>query len=124
MNQEDLSFFKRLIIDEIHRISEDIENLEDRSKKDGAEKFDHRSTYSIHMADHGTDAIEREKSLMFAQRGTNYLDNLTEAIQRIDSRTYGFCFKCGEKINPSRLEALLTATQCIDCIEKSDNTLL
>ena len=124
MNQKDLSFFKRLIIDEIRNISEDIENLEDRSRNDGAEKFDHRSTYSIHMADHGTDAIGRENSLMFAQRGTDYLGNLTEAIHRIDSGTYGFCFRCGEKISRSRLEAVLTATLCINCVGKSDKTLI
>ena len=29
---------------------------------------------TLHTADHGTDAMEREKSLLLAQRGGDYLD--------------------------------------------------
>ena len=53
-----------------------------------------RSTYSLHMADHGTDAMEREKSLLLAQRGGDYIDYLKEALQRIEDGTFGICRTC------------------------------
>jgi len=37
------------------------------------------------------------------------------ALKRIAEGTYGVCAKCGEDIDPRRLEALPTATRCISC---------
>jgi DnaK suppressor protein len=40
---------------------------------------------------------------------------IQEALKRISEGTYGICSKCGEDIDPRRLEALPTATRCIAC---------
>ena len=40
---------------------------------------------------------------------------IREALRRIADGTYGVCAKCGEPINPKRLQALPTATRCISC---------
>ena len=37
------------------------------------------------------------------------------ALKRIAEGTYGVCAKCGEDIDPKRLEALPTAIRCISC---------
>ena len=37
------------------------------------------------------------------------------ALRRMDEGTYGTCANCGADINPARLEALPTATLCINC---------
>ena len=37
------------------------------------------------------------------------------ALKRIAEGSYGVCAKCGEDIDPKRLEALPTATRCISC---------
>ncbi len=37
------------------------------------------------------------------------------ALQRIADGSYGLCANCGAKIAPARLEALPTATLCINC---------
>ena len=37
------------------------------------------------------------------------------ALRRIGNGTYGSCASCGEPISPQRLEALPTATRCINC---------
>ena len=72
------------------------------------------------MADHGTDAMEREKSLFLAQRGGDYLDYLGEALQRVENGTFGVCRVCGGEIGRARLEAVPTATQCIECKSKRE----
>ena len=90
MDQKDLDFFKKLLLEKIAQTSDDVEAIENTSRNDARETAsEDRSTYSLHMADHGTDAMEREKSLLLAQRGGDYIDYLNEALQRIEDGTFG-----------------------------------
>jgi len=49
---------------------------------------------------------ERERKLIVKMR---------EAIERIDSGTYGICEECGENIGVKRLMARPVTTLCIEC---------
>ena len=121
MNKEDLDFFKKLILEKLAQTSDDIESIESTSRNDGKEvTSEDRSTYSLHMADHGTDAMEKEKSQLLAQRGGDYIEYLNEALQRIDEGTFGICRICGGEVGRARLEAVPTATQCIRCKSKRE----
>jgi len=121
MTEEDLTFFKDLLIEKKSQANEDLENLEHQTRSDdAAESSDDRSAYSLHMADRGTDAMEREKTMLFAQREGAYLDYLNEALDRVAAGTYGACRVCNGEIGRARLEAVPTATQCIDCKSKTD----
>lgn len=121
MDQKDLDFFKKLLREKIAQTSDDVEAIENTSRNDARETAsEDRSTYSLHMADHGTDAMEREKSLLLAQRGGDYIDYLNEALQRIEDGTFGICRTCKSPIGRGRLEAVPTATQCISCKSKRE----
>ncbi len=121
MTEEDLTFFKNLLIEKKAQANADLEDLERQSRPDDAqESSDDRSAYSLHMADRGTDAMEREKTMLFAQREGAYLDYLDEALVRVEDGTYGSCRVCNGEIGRARLEAVPTATQCIDCKSKAD----
>ena len=115
MKPEDLVFFKNLILEKVQQTNENVEVIEKKSRNEGNDASEDRSTYSLHMADHGTDAMEREKSLLLAQRGGDYLDYLNEALERIEAGTFGVCRLCGGTIGRARLEAVPTAPQCIEC---------
>jgi RNA polymerase-binding protein DksA len=122
MNTEDLDFFKKLVVEKLSQTSDDIESIESTSRNHGMEMTsEDRSTYSLHMADHGTDAMEKEKSQLLAQRGGDYIEYLNEALQRIEGGTFGVCRICNGEIGRARLEAVPTATQCIDCKSKREN---
>jgi len=43
------------------------------------------------------------------------LNEITEALSRIDKQTYGFCTKCGKMIDTDRLSSNPLASLCIDC---------
>lgn len=121
MNPQDLDHFRRLLLQKREQAASDLEEFERVSRSDTAqESSEDRSAYSLHMADRGTDAMEREKNLLFAQREGSYLDYLDEALQRIADGSYGVCRVCGGEIGRPRLEAVPTATQCIACKSKSD----
>jgi len=78
------------------------------------------SNMPIHMADIGSDAYEQEftLSLMANEEGT--LEMVEEALERIRSKTYGFCEECEGVISKKRLEAIPFASLCIRCAEKME----
>ncbi|MCJ7508151.1 MAG: TraR/DksA C4-type zinc finger protein [candidate division Zixibacteria bacterium] len=78
------------------------------------------SSYSYHMADQGTDAMEREKAFLFASKSGRLLYHIDEALRRIKDKTYGKCQRCGKQISQARLEAVSHARFCIACKEKEE----
>ena len=116
MNKKDLEYFKDLIVKKKQDLQAELGYLESSSmsttSKDQAGDL---SSYSFHMADQGTDTMEREMAFTFASREGRYLHHLNEALERIDNGTYGKCRTCGGEISKPRLEAVPHATQCIKC---------
>ncbi len=81
------------------------------------------SSYSFHMADQGTDTMEREKQFLFASQEGRYLWHVNEALRRLYSSpaTFGTCHSCGEEIAFDRLDALPHARLCITCKAKEED---
>jgi len=114
MNKRDLQRFKKLIEDERQRVLQRLGMIEEEIQGMSAAQSGNQS-YSNHMADVGSDAMEQEQAFLHASQGTDYLLALEEALRRIDKGTYGTCEECNEKIPPRRLEAFLAARLCIKC---------
>ena len=73
------------------------------------------SAYSFHMADQGTDAMDRETAFLLASQEGRMLLAINDALRKIQKRTYGKCEQCGQPINPKRLDAIPHALLCIQC---------
>ncbi|CAN5769267.1 hypothetical protein BH23GEM10_BH23GEM10_15860 [soil metagenome] len=95
----------------------------DELAKESAEQNDSDSySYSDHMADLGTDAMEREKHMLFASKEGRYLYRIEEALRRLykEPDRFGFCHSCDALIEYDRLDALPHARYCIDCKLKEE----
>ena len=79
-------------------------------------------SYSDHMADLGTDAMEREKMLLFASKEGRYLYRVEEALRRLykEPEKFGFCHSCGNLIDFERLDVMPHARYCINCKLKEE----
>jgi len=116
MNKKNLKYFKELILKKKNELSEELGYLENSSMSTTTkDQTGDLSSYSFHMADQGSDTMERELAFSFASREVRYLHHLNEALDRIEKGTYGKCRTCKEEINKKRLEAVPHATQCIKC---------
>lgn len=75
------------------------------------------SSYSLHMADQGTDAMQREKASLFATKEVRYLRRTEDALRRLyqDPERFGFCHHCGAEVPFERLYALPHARYCLSC---------
>lgn len=71
------------------------------------------SNYDNHPGDTGTELYEREKDIALNEHAEEELKDIHHALQRIQSGTYGTCEACGKDIPLDRLEALPTATFCL-----------
>ena len=80
------------------------------------------TAYTDHMADQGTEAMEREKAALFATKEGRYLYRIEEALRRLynDPKTFGRCHTCGSEVGYERLDALPHARYCIDCKRKEE----
>jgi len=116
MNKNDLEYFKGLIVSKKEELLSELGYLENSSMSATAkDQSGDLSSYSYHMADQGTDTMDREMAFSLASREGRYLHHLNEALERIEKGTYGICRSCGKEISRTRLEAVPNATQCISC---------
>ena len=116
LSAKELSYFKDLIVEQKKEILENARRLrESLVDENTGEYVGENSTFSMHMAEHGTDEMEREKAFMFIQRDEKHLFYLENALERIEKKTYGLCVSCGKPIDKGRLEAVPITQHCIKC---------
>ena len=64
---------------------------------------------------------ELENRLAMEKRILDQLADTDYALGKFDKGTYGLCEKCGQAINPERLEALPQAKLCLKCKAEQAN---
>ena len=62
-----------------------------------------------------TESFELEKRLALEKQLKDKLVDIEHALDKFDKGTYGLCDKCGQPIDPERLEALPQANLCLSC---------
>jgi DnaK suppressor protein len=71
-------------------------------------------------SDLAADALDSDTTLQLAERGSNEVAQIEEALNKIEDGTYGECGSCGEQIPWTRLKALPYATLCVKCKEMQE----
>ena len=116
LSKKELKYFKELISEQKTEILENARRLRESIVDESTGDYiGENSTFSMHMAEHGTDEMEREKAFMFIQRDEKHLFYLENALERIEKKTYGLCVTCGKPIDKGRLEAVPITQHCIKC---------
>lgn len=116
MEKTELDYFRNLIVKKKQDLLAELGYLEAASMRvTSKDQTGDLSSYSFHMADQGSETMDREMAFTLASREGRYLHHLNEALERIENGTYGKCRTCGGEIAKPRLEAVPHATQCIKC---------
>lgn len=130
-SKKELDHFREIILVKRDEILEQLQNLKEQIlDPTTGEYINENSPYSLHMAEQGTDAMEREKTFLYAQRENKFLGYLEDALKRIDSGTYGICVECIEEpqhqcptcplIPKARLEAVPHSQLCLPMKQKQE----
>jgi DnaK suppressor protein len=116
MNKTQTESFKKILLEKRVEVEERIEHWREVALESNYKETtgDH-SGYTSHMADQGTDAMEREKAFLFLSREEKYLQQINQALQLMDLGEYGICRVCGKEIDIKRMEAVPTTRICVPC---------
>ncbi len=84
-------------------LRERLINQMDGLAKESSQVMD---SYSLHMADSGTDNFDRDFALSLLSSDQDAVYEIEEALKRIERNTYGVCELTGKTIPKARLEAI------------------
>ncbi|HUI91573.1 MAG TPA: TraR/DksA C4-type zinc finger protein [Chitinivibrionales bacterium] len=110
LTRQELQYFKDRLLKEKKKVLEEMDEIQNESLKTSiADQSGENSRYSYHLGDTASLAYGREFSMGLAERQQKYMEQIDEALQRIDDGTYGTCLVTGEAIPIERLEEVPVA---------------
>jgi RNA polymerase-binding protein DksA len=110
LTKEQLEYFKGKLLAEKQKVLEEMGDLQqDNLKQSISDAAGENSRYSYHLGDVASLSYGREFSMGLAERQQKYLEQIDEALSRVEDGTYGICKVTGEPIDAERLEEVLVA---------------
>lgn len=115
LTKEELNYFRGLLIEERDNVISDLKYLNDENLKQTiADSTGESSHYSNHLGDAAALSYEREFAMTLSERHGKYLEQIDDALQRVQDGTYGICMVTGKIIPKERLEAVLVAKYSVE----------
>ncbi|MDX1446356.1 TraR/DksA family transcriptional regulator [Lishizhenia sp.] len=112
-SDEELQEFKDLILQKLAEAKEDLDLLQGSlSHKDDHGTDDTGRTFN--MMEDGSETLSREEVAQLGARQEKFIQNLKNALIRIENKTYGICRVTGKLIRKERLKLVPHATLSID----------
>ena len=123
LTKKQLAHFEKRLLEERARAVKELGHYDESFNATLQASDGDLSSYSFHMADQGTDAMEREKAFLMASKEGRFLFHLNQALRRLYQTPdkFGRCEQCGADIGYDRLDALPHARLCIACKAKEED---
>ena len=109
----DLKKFKKLIESKIKTAEEDLSLLRAAYSNDSDNGTDDTSP-TFKAFEEGSTTLSRDENMKLALRQERFIQNLTNALIRIENKTYGICRVTGQLISKERLKLVPHATLSIE----------
>jgi RNA polymerase-binding protein DksA len=110
LTKKQLQHFKDRLLAEKQKVLEEMGELQqDNLKQSISDSAGENSRYSYHLGDVASLSYGREFSMGLAERQQKYLEQIDDALARIEDGTYGICKVTGDPIDIERLEEVLVA---------------
>ena len=112
-NDSELTEFKNLINNKLSEAIKDYELLKDTlSHRDNNGTDDTSPTFKL--LEDGSEVMSKEETTQLAIRQEKFIQNLKNALIRIENNTYGVCRATGNMISKDRLKSVPHATLSIE----------
>lgn len=125
MRARDLDQFRKVLLEKRRALAGDVNGLEKaalhNSRQDASGDL---SKMPLDMADIGSDNYEQEFALGLIETEQATLQEIDEALDRIEGKTFGTCGSCGCSIPLARLKVKPHAQYCIECKRREEKGLL
>ena len=112
-SDEELKEFRDIIEEKLKEAKEDLEVLQDTLSHKGDHGTDDTGR-TFNMMEDGSETQMREEMAQLAARQEKFIQNLENALVRIENKTYGICRVTGKLIRKERLRLVPHATLSIE----------
>lgn len=123
LKSQDIEQFRQLLEYLRSRLQGDVEQMTQEalhgSSRDASGNL---SNVPLHLADLGTENFDQDFTLSLIETEQVTLEQIREALGRIQSGTYGACTECAQAISKARLQALPYTPHCIDCARRLESS--
>ncbi|MGQ0571491.1 MAG: TraR/DksA family transcriptional regulator [Armatimonadota bacterium] len=123
LTKRELDEFRRMLDAERDRLSEELEAIEEHLPEVEQISLDASGGYDEDLADVASDTFEREKGIAIEHSVQELLEQVEDALGRIEEGTFGICEVCKQPIHPDRLKALPYARLCINCKAREEQAI-
>jgi RNA polymerase-binding transcription factor DksA len=116
----DLADIKKRLLKLKAQLEHDRDVKEQQVAESGDDLVPERGGIGNHMADDANETAEQETMLTLQHNIQRELEQVNQALARLENGTYGKCLNCGRTIPPARLEARPYSLYDIDCQQLAD----
>jgi DnaK suppressor protein len=122
MKREELELFRQTLLNLRARLRGDLDQMTDEAlKRNQPDSSGNLSNMPLHMADVGTENYDQEFTLGLIENEQATLEQVNDALARINQGTYGRCEECATPIAKPRLQALPYTRHCIECARELES---
>lgn len=111
MTKSELEVFRQKLLTLRARLSGEVSQLTDEAFHGHAGD----SKQPNHIAELGSDAYEQDVTIQMLQSEESVLNEINQAITRVENGTYGICEMSGKPIPKARLNAIPWARYRVEC---------
>src|SRR5215475_5219830 len=116
LKNDELEAFRKTLLGLRSRHRGDLDQMTDEALRcDQPGSSANLSNVALYIANIGTENYDQEFTLGLIENEQGTLEQVHEALGRIDAGTFGRCQECGDPIARPRLQALPYTPHCIQC---------
>ena len=113
IDKKTLARFKKTLLKEREEIVGEVKQTYESSQEVGQDGIQD-------IGDEAANIYNKQILLSLNENERMRLQEVDEALDRIDNKTYGICEECGEPIGLKRLEVRPVAKYCVPCKTKME----
>ena len=112
-SDEELEEFRQIILKKLQKAEHDLKLLTE-SYTTGNDNDTNDTSPTFKVLEEGYQVFSKEENSKFAARQEKFIQNLENALVRIENKTYGICRVTGKLIPKDRLRSVPHATLSIE----------
>lgn len=117
MNQKERTHLEQRLLQERERTLRSLSQFDEMARIAQRADDGDLTLFPLHIADDGTDTMQREKEFLLASKEGRQLYWIDAALRRLyrEPERYGLCLQCEQEIAFERLDIVPWARLCVSC---------
>ncbi len=114
MRAKEKKHFRQKLLEKRTELISVVQKTEDYGRQANTE------AEGMDLADKASSSYTKEFMFSKSDGDRQLLQEVVDALRRLDEGEFGDCMNCGEEVNRKRLEAVPWSPFCLNCQEKAE----